>query len=421
MSIVNHQAKTRTPSKYRLVCIRCGWESDPAFRLRCPRCMGALDPKLNLENATERDSDHPELTYLDFLPAESQHFLDAGVSVRTPCRSAPRLGAAIGLPCLWVKDETQQPTGTTKDRLASVVLAVFRQFGIKEFVASSTGNSSTALARAVRRDHSMRAHFFCGRDFTGDHDIETDDRVTLTVVDGTYAQATQVAQEFAAQHGLVWEGGFFNWARREGLKLTYLEAFDAMDTEPDVVVQAISSGMGMMAARKGVEEYLACGRLTSLPRFLMVQQDTCAPMAEAWREGRAELTEDDVIQRPTGLARAILLGDGRPFYPYMRDIAVASGGSIVSVSQDALVQARTMLRELEGLEVCHSSAATIAALRNEVAAQRITPDQTVLVNLTGRGRLTVADAGQALAGAAASPESDDPCRIDALAPSTFPS
>ncbi|MGW7446227.1 threonine synthase [Kitasatospora sp. NPDC054795] len=356
---------------------------------------------MNLENVTERDGDRPELTYLDFLPVESEHLLDAGISVRTPCRPASRLGAVIGLPRLWVKDESQQPTGTTKDRLASVVLAVFRQFGIKEFVASSTGNSSTALARAVRRDHSMRAHFFCGRDFTGDHDIETGDRVSLTVVDGNYAQATRAAQEFAARKGLVWEGGFFNWARREGLKLTYLEAFDAMDDKPDVVVQAISSGMGMMAARKGVAEYLACGRLTSSPRFVMVQQDTCAPMAVAWREGRAELTEDDVIEHPTGLARAILLGDGRATYPYMRDIATESGGSIVSVSQDELVQARTMLRELEGLDVCHSSAATIAALRNEAAARRITPDQVVLVNLTGRERYTAADAGPALAAATA--------------------
>ncbi|MEV6580863.1 pyridoxal-phosphate dependent enzyme [Streptomyces sp. NPDC051582] len=400
MSVVNHREKSEASPKYRLSCIDCGWESDPEFRLRCPRCSGALDPRINLEHATERDSGRPELAYLDFLPVESEHFLDADISLRTPCRPAPHLGAAIGLPHLWVKDESRQPTGTTKDRLASVVLAVFRQFGINEFVASSTGNSSTALARAVQRDPSMRAHFFCGRDFTGDHDIETGDRVSLTVVDGNYAQASQVAKEFAARNGLVWEGGFFNWARREGLKLTYLEAFDAMDDKPDVVVQAISSGMGMMAVRKGVAEYLACGRLASAPRLLMVQQDTCAPMAAAWSEGRAELTEDDVIERPTGLARAILLGDGRATYPYMRDIAAESGGAIVSVSQDELVQARTMLRELEGLDVCHSSAATIAALRNEAAARRITPDEVVLVNLTGRERYTASGAGPALAAAA---------------------
>ncbi|MDN0197608.1 pyridoxal-phosphate dependent enzyme [Streptomyces sp. S.PNR 29] len=373
-------------AKFHLACIDCGWSCEPEFRQRCPECRGALESRLDLRNARPRGSDQPELAYLDFLPVVSPDFLDPGLSVRTPCRPAPDLGAAIGLPNLWLKDESRQPTGTTKDRLASVVLAVFRQLGIKEWVASSTGNSSTALARAVLRDQSMRAHFFCGRDFVEDHRVELGDQVSLTVVDGSYSDASRAAQKFAAERQIAWEGGFFNWARREGLKVAYLEAFDAMESEPDVVVQAISSGMGMMAAHKGAQEYLATGRITSMPRFLMVQQDTCAPMAKAWQDGRAQLTDSDVINRPEGLARAILLGDGRASYPYMRAIVRATGGSIVSVSQREMVEARRMLRELEGMEVCYSAAATIAALRVEAKAQRITAGQVVLANLTGRMR-----------------------------------
>ncbi len=380
---------TRPGPDFRLSCVHCGWDTGPAFLLRCPRCAGALDPVLDLTGAARRDHHEPERAYLDFLPVVAEDLPDTGLSVATPCRPAPRLGAAIGVPGLWVKDESRQPTGTTKDRFAAVVTAVFRRFGIKEWVASSTGNSSTALARAVRRDGSVRAHFFCGRDFVADHRMEVDEHVSLTVVDGGYAQASNTAQRFAADHGLTWEGGFFNWARREGLKLTYLEAYDAMRAaghEPDVVVQAISSGMGMMAAHKGATEYQRIGALTRTPRFVMVQQDTCAPMARAWHAGRAELTHADVVERPTGLARAILLGDGRVTYPYMRDIARDSGGAIVRVSQADLVQARTMLAELEGLDVCYSSAATIAALRAEAALGKITSHEVALANLTGRHR-----------------------------------
>ncbi|MEU6718028.1 pyridoxal-phosphate dependent enzyme [Nonomuraea sp. NPDC046802] len=326
------------------------------------------------------------MVYFDLLPLRSRDLLDLGISVRTPCRPVPALGTAIGLPNLWVKDESQQPTGTTKDRLASLVMAVFRQFGVSEWVASSTGNSSTALARAVKRDGRMRAHFFTGRDFIDNHHIEADDRISLHVVAGSYATAGRTAQDFAARHGLVWEGGFFNWARREGLKLAYLEAFDAITSPPDVVVQAISSGMGVMAAYKGAKEYLAMGRLDALPRMLMAQQETCAPMARAWQEGRRELDDGDVVEHPVGLARAILLGDCRAYYPYMRDIAHATGGDIVSVSQQELMVARDMLLRLEGLDVCHSAAATIAALRLQVARGRITPGQVVLANLTGRAR-----------------------------------
>ncbi|MEU3613638.1 pyridoxal-phosphate dependent enzyme [Streptomyces sp. NPDC006872] len=375
-----------TSRKYRLECVRCDWRGPSSLLFRCPVCAGAIETRTDLGSAEIGKGDQPEEAYADLLPIESMDHLVQGISRVTPCRPAPELGRVVGVPRLWVKDESQQPTGSTKDRLAAVVLAVLRQYGVKEFVTSSTGNTAVALARAVRRDGAIQAHFFCGRDFAGRHDVRTDEHVTVTVVDGSFADATEAARSHADRHGLFWEGGFFNWARREGLKLAYLEAFDAMEAEPDVVVQAISSGMGIMAAHKGAVEYRHLGRLARIPRFLMVQQDTCAPMARAWRENRAELTDEDVIAHPDGLARAILLGDGRASYPYMRDIAAASGGAIVDVTQEELVEARRLLSDLEGLDVCHASAATVAAVRNEAAAHRIGPDEVVLVNLTGRQR-----------------------------------
>ncbi|MFI1034001.1 pyridoxal-phosphate dependent enzyme [Streptomyces sp. NPDC020951] len=371
---------------YALACMRCDVELEPAPVYRCPDCSGALEPRYPLQGAARRDHEVPERAYFDFLPLSSPDFLDDGITRRTPCRPAPRLGAAIGVPGLWTKDESRQPTGTTKDRLASVVLAVFRQFGVKEFVGSSTGNSSTALARAVLRDSAIRAHFFCGEDFVSNHEVPDHARTTLTVVPGTYVGASAAARRFAAERGLHLDAGFFNWARREGLKLAYLEAVDEMDRTPDVIVQGISSGMGLVAAHKGMREYRLTGAIDRMPRFLMVQEESCAPAATAWREGRRELTDTDRIDRPQGLATAILLGDGAPYYPYLYDIASQTGGAIVSVSRQELIEARTMLRELEGLDVCYASAATIAAVRNEAAAGRIDQDAIVLVNLTGRSR-----------------------------------
>lgn len=370
--------------KYRLACLRCSWNADPGFLIRCPECGGVVDAQIALTQAKVRRGSHPEETYQDFLPIHWSQARLAGLSVRTPCRPAPVLGRAIGLPRLWVKDESGQPTGSVKDRLAGVVLAVFRDFGINEWVASGTGNSSTALARAVDLDGESTAHFFCGRDFVSDHRMTVHERVKLTVVDGDYAEASAAAKAFASHQGLTWEGGFYNWARREGLKIGYLEAFDAMEEKPDVVVQAVSSGMGILAARKGAAEYLGLGRMLTMPQFLMVQQDTCAPMANAWRDGRAELTDADVVTSPVGLARAILRGDATDVYPYLHDIAMQTDGSITSVTQDEMLESRRMLRELEGLDVCYSSAATVAAAGIEARYGRINPDRVVLLTLTGR-------------------------------------
>jgi threonine synthase len=370
---------------YKLKCLRCSWRDQPSLRMRCPLCQGALESELDLCGATVRDCQDPLLAYLDLLPLDLADLPAAGVVVRTPCRPAPELGAALGVPNLWIKDEGAQPTGSTKDRLAAVVVATFKHFGVTEFASSSTGNTATALARAVRLDGTMRAHFFCGADFETMHDFEVDDVVILTVIDGSYAEASRVGQTFARENGLQWEGGYFNWARREGLKLAYLEAFDAMEATPDVVVQAISSGMGMAAAHKAAREYLQLGRVTHIPRMLMAQQDTCAPMATAWRAGRSEIGAQDVVARPSGLATALLLGDGSDSYPYLAEIATNTGGAIVATDQADLVRARADIWELGRLDACYSAAVAVAALRDEAAAGHIS-DELVLVNLTGRSR-----------------------------------
>jgi threonine synthase len=380
------QSALDVDGKFRLGCDDCGWSGPPAPVFRCPRCDGAVEARINLARVTLQPADQPEFTYFDLLPLYSPDYVQRGASRATPCRHAKRLGAAIGLPQLWIKDESRQPTGSTKDRAAAVVLAVFRQFGITQFVCASTGNTAIALARAAGQDESIRGHFFCSAS-SADHElIDRSNGNTVTIIDGSYADAMRAAREYAAERGIFAEGGFFNWARREGLKLAYLEAFDEMTTQPDVVVQAISSGMGIMAAHKAVTEYMSLGRLTRSPRFLMVQPDTCAPMARAWHEGRDALTDDDVIANPEGLASAILLGDGQASYRYMWDIARASGGSIIDVTQLQLIEARGMLRELEGHDVCYSSAATVAAVCKEAAAGRLGEDQVVLVNLTGAQR-----------------------------------
>ncbi|MFD3504970.1 pyridoxal-phosphate dependent enzyme [Streptomyces sp. NPDC058678] len=380
--VVRNEGGTRT--KFVLVCVLCGAEFAPDVMYRCPGCSGALEPRYELGSVDFCRHPDPEQVYFDLLPLTSREFLGHGVTVRTPCRPAPRLGIAIGVPGLWIKDESLQPTRTTKDRLASVVTAVLRQFGVREFVGSSTGNSSTALARAVRMDPSMRAHFFCGEKFIANHDIPADPRTTLTAVPGSYVAASAEARRFAAERGLHFDAGFFNWARREGLKLAYLEGLDAMDRTPDVVVQAVSSGMGVLAAHKGVREYLGLGRLERMPRFLMAQEGSCAPAARAWREGRAELGAGDRIEDPRGLATAILLGDGSPYYPYLHTIAATTGGSIVCAAREDLVVARHLLHALEGIDVCHAAAAAVAAVRDQARAGWIRPDETVLVNLTGR-------------------------------------
>jgi threonine synthase len=229
-------------------------------------------------------------------------------------------------------------------------------------------------------------HIFCGADFLDRLNFPPSPNLTVYTVDGSFVQAGKAAQEYAARRRLPFESGFFNPARREGLKLAYLEAVDQMPVEPAVVIQAVSSGMGLYGAFKGFREYLALGRLSHMPRIVCAQQATCAPMYNGWRKKVARLDSSFRIRNPDGLATAILRGDSSATYPYMLRIAHSTGGCFTAIQADDIRLARTLAAELEGLDICYSSAVALASAWRLAERGWIDPQEPVLVNLTGADR-----------------------------------
>ena len=371
----------------RLHCGHCGRDYPLQFHPRCDACHSLLDPAYRLDAATIVPNGRPAERYFDLLPFEhlaSTVDLDEG---NTPCRHAQTLGEHVGLSRLYLKDETPNPTRTTKDRMASCVLSFFRELGIREFVATSTGNSSTALAYGVQRASEMQVHLFCGREFAPRNAYCDHPRVHMHVVEGDAVHSEVMARKFAQEHGLTFEGGFFNVARREGLKLAYLEAFDALaPDEPDVVVQAVSSGMGLYGGYRGMREYQQLGRLQKTPRFVCAQQETCAPMVQAWSEGSPVIQPRHIIQNPRGLAEAILRGDPTQSYPYMYELVRATQGCFVAASQTEIQTARHLLYDMTGIDGCYSSATALAAAITLRQRGWIAQDEIVMVNLTGGNR-----------------------------------
>ena len=165
----------------------------------------------------------------------------------------------------------------------------------------------------------------------------------------------------------------------------YLEALLAAPVPVSVVVQAISSGMGTLAARRAVVELTALGRLSAPVRVVAAQQERCAPMVAPFHAGCARLRPQDVVPRPSGLAVATLLGDPSASYPYVREALLATGGTLVGVPGADLRTARDELDGL-GLDACFAAATALGAVRHLVAAGQAGPDDVVLVHLTGSRR-----------------------------------
>ncbi len=369
-------------AKYTQRCLMCQRQFGREFRTRCPDCAGLVEIFYDLSATTLHDSPDPYVRFFDLLPIEDPANLLPLEDGRTPCVQAERLGASMGLRNVYLKVESANPTGTTKDRMAAVVLSLFHELGIREFVSSSTGNSSNALARGIEKHPLFLMHLFLGEAFAPRFRYEHDG-VRLHVLEGMdFTEAFNTSRTYAHEEGIPFEAGFFNPARREGLKMAYLEAVDQIPTEIDWYVQASSSAMGVYGTAKGARELKALGRISRTPAMVCVQQESCAPMVRAFEQNLPALPDNLVVGNPQGVVEAILRGDPRGCYPYVYTMLKETGGLAVSVSEWEILEGRSQLRALEGLECGLSAATTVAALKKLTERRVVEPADTVLLNLT---------------------------------------
>src|SRR5262245_64149823 len=64
----------------------------------------------------------------------------------TPLLHARRLGAQLGLPELFIKDESPNPTGSFKARGQAVAISMAKELGVKKVAIPTAGNAGGAMA-----------------------------------------------------------------------------------------------------------------------------------------------------------------------------------------------------------------------------------------------------------------------------------
>jgi threonine synthase len=367
-------------------CTTCGKAPHLAYQPFCD-CGGMMDVAYDLERVELHDSPNPYVRFADLLPIKKVHRRLPADARYTPTVHATRLGKLLGMPNLYLKNDTTLPTSSTKDRMAAVSLTFLCESGVRAFCTSSTGNSSTSYAYAIRAYPEMELHLFTAESFLPRlHHADHDQVKNFALREASFVDAFDYAGVYAKEHNLVSERGFFNLGRREGLKMAFLEASEQIEQPIDWYVQAVSSAMGVYGNYKAARELFAMKRTARVPKTLCVQQASCAPMAQAFAESCENILPHHIVPRPAGIAEAILRGDPTRAYPYIRQITLESGGAIVSVSEQEIRAARRMVEEYEGLDVCFSSATAVAGMIKQAHSQSFPLDDTVMINLTGADR-----------------------------------
>ena len=322
-------------------------------------------------------TDRPRLMerYRRFLPVtEATPALTLGEG-STPLVRAERLGAAIGVPNLYLKVEGQNPTGSFKDRGMVVAVAKAMEAGATAVVCASTGNTSaSAAAYGAHAGLDVIVILPKGQIAIGKLLQALMAGARVVAIDGNFDQALHIVRGLAEQddHPVTLVNSV-NPFRLEGQKTAAFEICDDLGRAPDVLAIPVGNAGNISAYWAGFLEYAAAGLATSTPAMWGFQAAGAAPLVLGRR-----------VQRPETVACAIRIGD-----PASWDKAVAareeSGGRIDAVTDDEILAAYRDLASIEGVFCEPASAASVAGVRKVAAAGRLDPDATVVAVLTGHG------------------------------------
>jgi threonine synthase len=325
--------------------------------------------------------------YVGLLPAG--HNEAARVSLGagwTPLRKADRLAEALGMKTLWVKDDSANPTHSFKDRVVSVALSAARELGFTTVACASTGNLAQSVA-AHAASAGLRAVVLIPDDLEDGKTVSTAVYgPTLVAVKGSYDDVNRLCSEIAGEQ----EWAFVNVNVRpfyaEGSKTLGYEVAEQLGWRlPEQIVVPIASGSLLTKVDKAFGEFSRLGLIEGTPyKVFGAQAVGCNPVAAAFAAGRDTITP----VRPNTIAKSLAIGnpaDG----PYALDVARRTGGAIVDVPDDEVVEGIRLLAQTEGIFAETAGGVTVATLQRLLREGRLDPGaETVLFN-TGDGLKTI--------------------------------
>lgn len=390
-----------------LVCYACGETATLGAAKRCS-CGEPLWVETDASDFSWPDETPPGVggvsRHADLLPACPTAGVGAAAG-GTPLLRTPTLDDFAGCR-LYCKDESENPTGTFKDRGSAVGVA-WAEANDCEWVGTvSHGNmaiSTAALAAgsglnavvlvpedvpsprlaaiAQYRPEILRVSGDYGRLYyetlDSESPVEFVNSDTPLRVAGQKTTTLEICEAFALGVNAEEDA---RGARRAPLAQS---GASGARRAPDALVLPTSSGGHASAAWKALRELRDADLLDaeSMPRLYLVQAAACDPIAAAFREGADGVS---AVESGETIAYSIANADppsGTRALAAVRD----TGGAVVSVPDDEIRLAKRRLATDAGLCVEAASATALAGIRQLSDAGEIFADDSVVAVLTGTG------------------------------------
>ena len=229
-------------------CLACRQDQDWSFTgLVCPDCGGNLDIQYDYNRAKSAFSDKPGekpegiFRYAPLLPVQDTGGMFPLRVGATPLYKAARLGRTIGLQNLYLKDDSQNPSASFKDRASAVVVRRAIDIEAPLISAASTGNAGSSLA-CMAAAQGLNSVIFVPESAPKAKLAQTlCFGARLLAVRGTYDDAFELCREASRAYGWFNRSTGLNPFTREGKKTCAFEIWEDLGRKvPDLSLIHIS-------------------------------------------------------------------------------------------------------------------------------------------------------------------------------------
>jgi threonine synthase len=403
-----------TVATHQLRCTECSaviTKDDVSSDFRCPQCKGLYevvyawsdasaaatagtpaDPNSRLPNPSalrwlwqERRSSSMAVDqsgvwrFRDLLPIVDD--FEKVVTLRegnTPLYDLPRCAKAAGIDWLLAKHQGMNPTGSFKDTGMTAALSVAAERKFEWVACASTGNTSAAMAAYAARAGLRSIVFIPEGKIAWGKLSQSMDYGALTIqlktdFDGCVNILTDLVRRFP-----IYLLNSVNPYRLEGQKTPAFEMVEQMDWQvPEHIIVPGGNLANSSALGKGFLEMYQLGLIPRTPKISIIQAEGANPLYR-W------FTDANRVMKPvTADTRATAIRIGNPA-SWRKAAAVIDelGGWCEQVSEQEIALAKAEIGAA-GVGCEPASAVTLAGLKKLVLLGKITPEERVVLVLTG--------------------------------------
>lgn len=381
---------------FTLICTDCGKQlKEGTFAYLCPDCSpkqlpdnppaGVLKTVYNYSDILKKFNHESlfdklkENSFTDILPVSDPTAFSPLKVGNTPWYSFEIETGTAGRMKFFLKDDSQNPTFSFKDRASVVVSAYAKEQGFNTIVAASTGNAGSSLA-GICASQKQKAIIIVPETAPAAKLLQIIMYgATLIPVKGNYDAAFDLSLEATRHFGWFNRNTAYNPFTIEGKKIVSFEIFEQSGGNlPELIFVPVGDGVIISGVYKGFEDLMQLGIIQKMPVIVAVQSEKS--------DNLVRNIENDVFEmRPSSTTADSISVDFPRNYNMAKHYLKKYDGQWLTVSDDQISAAASLLARETGIFAEPAAAAAMAGMLKLTGKDPSVSHRSMLVLSTGSG------------------------------------